>query len=166
MSDSEVDSELDINEKEVINPEVDDDNFSVMSEVTYGTSKTIHTADMDTLDDDDLKPAGAPVTMQAPLPSIFIPNRKAKMGKNKILLLGYVQDVVKKVTNGIDQEAVIEMIKRKIIDGNGYDLASKFVTYMQSTNWSDMQPVDDKEEDEFLKQMSNLAVSTKFQYEQ
>jgi hypothetical protein len=167
MADSDVDSELDVTEdmrmKEV-NPANDDDNYSVMSEASdTNSARSVHTLDFETID--SLKPAGSSLEgRQIPYVHLIIPNRKVKIGKNQALLLGYVQDVVEKVTNGIDQAAVVEMVKRKITTEKGYDMAAKFMNYIQSTEWPDMQAEDDKDEDSFLKQMSNLSVSIVFQY--
>jgi len=167
MSDSDVDSELDVTEDmntQEVNPATDDDNYSIMSEVTAGSVRSVRTLYFETID--SLKPPGGSSLDIPPVPysALVIPCRKVKIGKNQAHLLGYVQDVVEKVTNGIDQAAVVEMVKRKISTEKGFDMAAKFLKYIQSTDWPDMQAEDDKEEDSFLKQMSNLPVSSVFQY--
>jgi len=94
---------------------------------------------------------------------IVIPARKFKIKKYQALLLGFAADVVEKITSGLDQDAVVEMVKRRIKDENQFALGNKFLDVMTAGGWPDMQPIDDKEEDDFLRDMQSLDVSN-FEY--
>jgi hypothetical protein len=143
----------------------DDDNWTVESTVSAMTDDgSVHTV-MDTsvgTTPISLSSAAASSPSVSPRPQdieIVIPARKFKIRKNQALLLGFAADVVEKITSGLDQDAVVEMVKRRIKDENQFALGNKFLDVMTAGGWPDMQPIDDKEEDDFLSDMQSLSVS-------
>jgi len=114
------------------------------------------------MDTATISSAFAPSPTSSPRPQfveITIPARKFKIKKNQALLLGFAADVVEKITSGLDVDSVVELVKRRIKDDNGYALGNKFLDVMTIGGWPDMQPIDDKEEDDFLRDMQSLSVS-------
>ena len=140
----------------------DDDNWTIDSTVSALTEEG-SVAMMDTAVEPpaiSLDNTSTPsVSPRAEGVEIVVPSRKFKVKKYQALILGYVSDVVEKITSGIDPVSVSELVKRRIKDENAYALGNKFLDVMTAGGWPDMEPVDDKEEDDFLCDMQSLPVS-------
>ena len=144
------------------NDDNDDDNWTVETSVSALTEEG-SVAMMDTsVEPPAISLDNASTPSVSPRPEgaeIVVPSRKFKVKKYQALILSYVADVVEKITSGIDPVSVSELVKRRIKDENAYTLGNKFLDVMTAGGWGDMEPIDDKEEDDFLSDMQSLPVS-------
>ena len=137
----------------------EEDNYSVESTMSAVTDDASVNTMMDTGSISSAFAAGPTTSPRPQYVEITIPARKFKIKKNQALLLGFAADVVEKITSGLDIDSVVELVKRRIKDDNGYALGNKFLDVMTLGGWPDMLPIDDKEEEDFLRDMQSLPVS-------